>query len=455
MAAAGPKILIVDDQRAVREELSFALQYEGFSVLEAADGEAGIAAAKDPQVAAVLLDVKMPGLDGLEVLVQLKELRPELAVVMISGHGDVETAVVAVKKGAHDFLQKPFDTARVLVSVNNALRSQQLTVENRNLKRELQKDLELLGQSDAMQTVRSLLTRVAPTDAQVLITGDNGTGKELAARQIHLQSRRSNGPFVAVNCAAIPAELVESELFGHEKGAFTGATEARVGHFQQASGGTLLLDEVGDMPLAMQSKLLRALQERVIQRVGSSDEIEVDVRVLAATNQDLAAMVSDKEFREDLFYRLHVVVVQLPPLRDRPTDIDELAPHFLTQSIQRNGIARRKLGSGSLDWLRQQSWPGNVRQLRNIIEGAAILAETNEIGPEDLKAASVPAPGNAPDGGVAWFDFETLAEFRNATEKEFIRRKLLENSGNIKRTAERIQLQRSNLYKKLDKYGLK
>ena len=455
MAATGPRILIVDDQRAVREELCFALDYEGFAVSEAADGTAGIEAARQPDVAVVLLDVKMPGLDGLEVLARLKEMRPELAVVMISGHGDVETAVVAVKKGAYDFLQKPFGTDRVLVSINNALRSQQLTRENQTLKQELQRDLELLGHSDAIGAVRAIIARVAPTDAQILITGENGTGKELVARQIHLQSRRSTGPFVAVNCAAIPAELVESELFGHEKGAFTGANQAREGHLQRASGGTLFLDEVGDMPLAMQSKLLRALQEQVVQRIGSSAETDIDVRVLAATNQDLASMVAEKEFREDLFYRLHVVGVDLPPLRERPQDIDDLAPHFLIQSVRRNGIGRRKFGRGAMEWLRQQRWPGNVRQLRNIIEGAAILTEDAEIGAGDLQAASTPSPRSTPGGGTDWFGFATLEEFRNATEKEFIRRKLLENAGNIKRTAERIQLQRSNLYKKLDKYGLK
>ena len=455
MVQPGPKVLIVDDQRALREELCFALGYEGFATAEAADGEAALRAAAAPDVAAVLLDVKMPGMDGLEVLTRLRELRPDLPVVMISGHGDIETAVMAVKKGAYDFLQKPFGTDRVLVSIKNALRAAALAAENHQLKQELSREFELRGQSAGIAAVRTLVHKVAPTDAQVLITGENGTGKELVAHQIHALSRRDERPFVAVNCAAIPAELVESELFGHEKGAFTGASQTRAGHFEQANGGTLFLDEVGDMPLSMQSKLLRTLQERTIQRVGATKEIPIDVRVLAATHQDLATMVSQKEFREDLFYRLHVVRIHLPPMRDRLEDIDDIAQHFLQQAVRRNGLGKRKLSRAGLDWLRQQRWPGNVRQLKNVIEGAAILADGSELGIADLQGSAAPVPVALPGGAVDWFAFEKLEDFCCASEKEFIRRKLLENGGNIKRTAERIDLQRSNLYKKLEKYGLK
>ncbi|GDY00807.1 sigma-54-dependent Fis family transcriptional regulator [Planctomycetota bacterium] len=455
MIEPGAKVLIVDDQRAVREELAFALGYEGFATVEAGDGEAALAAVRAPEVTAVLLDVKLPGLDGLEVLSRMKELRPSLPVVMISGHGDIETAVLAVKRGAYDFLQKPFGTDRVLVSIKNALQSAALAAENQQLKLELLREFELHGESPLMIAVRALIQKVAPTDAQVLITGENGTGKELVARQVHAQSRRRAGPFVAVNCAAIPADLVESELFGHEKGAFTGATQARLGHFELAHGGTLFLDEVGDMPLPMQGKLLRALQERVVLRVGSTKEIPIDVRVLAATNQDLLTMVAKKEFREDLYYRLHVVRIHLPPLRDRLEDIELIAKHCLQQAIHRNSIGKRKLTRGALDWLRQQRWPGNVRQLKNVIEGAAILADGTELGPTDMQGASTPVPAALPGGAADWFAFEKLEDFGFATEKEFIRRKLLENGGNIKRTAERIDLQRSNLYKKLEKYGLK
>ncbi len=455
MPQSGAHVLIVDDQRAIREELAFALAYDGFVAHEAQDGEAGLQAAADPAIAAVLLDIKMPGLDGLEVLTRLHQARPDLPVIMISGHGDIDTAVLAVKRGAFDFLKKPFDNDRVLVSVKNALRAAALQRENRELKAALQQGGELIGRSAVMVAVRALITKVAPTDAQVLITGENGTGKELVAHSVHAQSRRAGQPFVAINCAAIPADLVESELFGHEKGAFTGAANARPGCFELAHGGTLFLDEVGDMPMPMQSKLLRALQERTVQRVGGQREIPVDVRVLTATNQDLAAMVAEKQFREDLYYRLVVVRVHLPPLRERAEDIDDLAPHFLLECSRRNGIGRRKLGRAGLDWLRTQRWPGNVRQLKNVIEGACILADGPELSAKDLEAGSPQVPGSVPGGGTDWFAFAKLDEFRDATEKEFIRRKLVENGGNIKRTAERIDLQRSNLYKKLEKYGLK
>jgi DNA-binding NtrC family response regulator len=330
-----------------------------------------------------------------------------------------------------------------------------LSRENEALRAELARDNQLLGQSPAMATVRATIQKVAPTEAQVLITGENGTGKEMVARQVHLSSRRYGRPFVAVNAAAIPADLVESELFGHERGAFTGAHQSRAGCFEQANGGTLFLDEVGDMPLPMQAKLLRALQERVVQRIGGQKEIAVDVRVVAATNQDLTELVQKKEFREDLYYRLHVVRIHLPPLRERPEDLDELAPFFLQQACSRNGLPRKRLLREAFDWLRAQQWPGNVRQLKNVIEGAAILGEGSDLGNRDLQAVLVPVPVSHGSGGVDWFAFATLEEFGNATEKEFIRRKLLENGGNIKRTAERIDLQRSNLYKKLERYGLK
>ena len=449
-------ILIVDDHRAVREELAFALGYDGWKSLEASDGAAAVElASSHPEIALVLLDVKLPGLDGLEVLSRLKANRPDLPVVMISGHGDLDTAVLAVRRGAYDFLQKPFTTDRVLLSIRHALAAANLERDNAALRQVVLEDFRLLGAGQAMQQVRALVAKVAPTDVAVLVTGENGTGKELVARQLHLQSRRSGGPFVAINCATIPAELVESELFGHEKGAFTGAAAARRGCFEQADGGTLFLDEVGDMPPPMQAKLLRTLQERVVQRLGAVRTIAVDVRVVAATNQDLQQMVAAKSFREDLFYRLHVVRVHLPTLRERSEDVTELAEHFLRGACRRNSLPPRRLGKGAAAWLTAQPWPGNVRQLRNVLEAAAVLAEQPEVSAAELQAAAVPIPGRDPSGAVDWFQFETLDDFRAATEKEFLRRKLLENQGNIKRTAERIDLQRSNLYKKLDRYGLK
>ncbi len=454
MAADPATILLVDDHRAVREELAFALGYDGYTTREAADGPAGLAAAGDPGVDLVLLDVKLPGLDGLEVLAKIKEQRPDLPVVMISGHGDLDTAILAVKKGAYDFLQKPFAADRVLLSIRNALRAGRLQRENTALRAAIAVDT-LLGASEPIQQVRTMIGKVAPTDVAVLVTGENGTGKELVARQLHQQSRRAQGPFVAINCAAIPDDLVESELFGHERGAFTGASSARAGSVEQASGGTLFLDEVGDMPLPMQAKLLRTLQERVVQRLGAQQSRPVDVRVVAATNQDLAAMVASKTFREDLFYRLHVVRIHLPPLRERPGDASELAAHFLASAAARNGLGPRRLARDAAGWIAAQPWPGNVRQLKNVLEAAAVLADSTEVTAEALAAAGTPGPARGEDGERDWFRFEKLEDFRGATEKEFLRRKLLEFGGNIKRTAERIDLQRSNLYKKLERYGLK
>ncbi len=449
-------ILIVDDHRAVREELAFALDYDGFATAEAGDGQQCLdRIAEQPEIALVLLDIKLPGIDGLEVLQRLKQERPELPVVMISGHGDLDTAVLAVRRGAYDFLQKPFETDRVLLSIKNALDHAKLEHDNRKLRSKLQTENRLLGDSEPMARVRATIDKVAPTAVPVLITGENGTGKELVAQRLHGMSKRAERPFVAINCAAIPAELAESELFGHEKGAFTGAVASRPGAFEQADSGTLFLDEVGDLPLPMQAKLLRALQEQTVQRLGSQKNVTVDVRILAATNQDLDAMVAEKTFREDLFYRLHVVRVHLPPLRERPADIERLATHFLEAACSRNGIDRKKLASGTSAWLRGQQWPGNVRQLKNVIEAAAILADDAKVEVADLEGVTVPTPSRSADGETDWFEFEKLEDFRAATEKEFLRRKLLENNGNIKRTAERIQLMRSNLYKKLDRYGLK
>lgn len=448
-------VLIVDDHRAVREEIAFALDFDGWQTREADDGPSGLEQAQDPNVDLVLLDVKLPGMDGLEVLQKLKELRPDLPVVMISGHGDLETAVLAVRRGAYDFLQKPFATDRVVLSLKNALRTKQLASENETLRATIQSESQLLGGSDRMDQVRTMITKVAPTDVAVLITGDNGTGKELVARQLHVQSKRQEREFLAVNCAAIPEDLAESELFGHEKGAFTGAQNARAGAFELADGGTLFLDEIGDMPLAMQAKLLRALQEGVIQRLGSQVTTKVDVRVLAATNQDLEAMVQEKTFREDLYYRLHVVRIHLPPLSERPDDIALLADHFLRLATKRNGLGTKRLAKTAVDWLRGQPWPGNVRQLKNVLEGAAVLSDGAEIGVADLECNTPSKPGQSAEGQIDWFAYARLEDFRGATEKEFLRRKLLEFGGNIKRTAENIELQRSNLYKKLDRYGLK
>jgi two-component system nitrogen regulation response regulator NtrX len=453
MTAEPPTILVVDDQRAIREELVFALGFEGYRCVEAVDGRSCLDAIGGGDVALVLLDIKMPGMDGLEVLAEIHKRWPDMPVVMISGHGDIETAVVALKNGAYDFLPKPFDTDRVLVSVKNALRFRSLTTENHELRRELAASYRLLGQSPAIREVQRLIDRTAPTDAQILITGENGTGKELVARLVHAESKRRRGPFVAVNCAAIPASLIESELFGHEKGAFTGATASRKGHFEAASSGILFLDEVGDMAIDAQAKLLRTLEDKTVTRIGSTRPVSVDVRVIAATNQDLEQRVADKHFREDLYYRLRVIPIRVPPLRERLEDVPELARHFLHESCRRNGQPARELDRSAIDYLKSLPWPGNVRELKNLIEAASILADDDSIDADALRSL---ARSHGPKGtGGDYFALPTLEEFRSAAEKEFIRRKLQENGGNIKRTAELIQIQRSNLYKKLERYGLK
>jgi DNA-binding NtrC family response regulator len=456
MSAPSPRILIVDDQTAVRDELAYALEFNGFRTVQAADGTSALATLAGGDVDVMLLDIKLPGMDGLQVLDEAKKgSESEVPVIVISGHGDIDTAVLAVRKGAYDFLQKPFDTDRVLVSVRNALRLRSLQSENTALRSALSKDYALVGDSPALEAVRKLIAKVAPTEAQVLITGENGTGKELVARQIHGLSRRQRGPFVALNCAAIPDELIESELFGHERGAFTGANHARAGHFEAARGGTLFLDEIGELSAQAQAKLLRTLQENTVTRIGGRVPIAVDARVLAATNQDLEAMVQAKTFREDLFYRLHVVRIHVPPLRERGDDIDMLAQHFVREACRRNGLSKRQLTKDGLAFLRAQSWPGNVRELKNLLEAAAILAEGDAIDAAQLQGMLADRAAASSKVGDEMFEIESIEAFRAATEREFIRRKLLANSGNIKRTAERIGIQRSNLYKKMDLYGLR
>lgn len=451
-AMAKPRILIVDDQAAIREELAYALNYEGYEAVEARDGDAALEEIGKREFQAVLLDIKMPGMDGMQVLAKLREDQPGLPVIMISGHGDIETAVVAVKQGACDFLPKPFDTDRVLVSVKGALRLQDLTRQNTALRKQLAKEYEILGSSDAITQVHTAIERVAPTQATVLITGENGTGKELIARQLHARSTRSDGPFVAVNCAAIPSELIESELFGHQRGAFTGANTARRGHFENADGGTIFLDEIGDMALSAQAKLLRTLQEQVVTPLGSSRTVKVDVRVLAATNQNLEEMVEEKAFREDLYYRIHVIRIHSPSLRDRLPDLELLARHFVREACKRNGLPARVLSKDAVAALRGRPWAGNIRELKNLMESAAILSDGEEIGPDDLAGMGA---GSRPPSDMEFFGLPTLEAFRAATEREFIRRKIEENGGNIKRTAETIKIQRSNLYKKLERYGLR
>ena len=379
-----PKILIIDDERFIRASLREILEYEKFEVTEAQDGEDGLQKIKEEDFDLVLCDVKMPKMDGIEVLDQAKALDKSPQFIMISAHGSIETAVEATKKGAFDFIPKPPDLNRLLLTVRNALDKKQLVSETKVLKKKLSKKFDMVGESPAIARVKDTIDKVAPTDARVLITGPNGTGKELVAHWVHQKSNRQEEPFVAVNCAAIPSELIESELFGHEKGAFTSAHKQRNGKFEQAQGGTLFLDEIGDMSLSAQSKVLRALQENLINRVGSDKDIKVDVRVLAATNKDLKKEIEAGRFREDLYHRLSVILIQVPALKDRKEDIPLLVEKFLEDIAQESGDAKKKIAPEALKMLQEFPWTGNIRELRNVVERLVILGEPT-ISLEDIK----------------------------------------------------------------------
>jgi len=459
-------VLVVDDDADICVALEMILKYEGYEVWTAKSAKVALARMaheenQGGQADVVLTDVKMPDMDGLQLLEAIRELPEPPPVIMISGHADVATAVEAVRNGAVDFLEKPLDQNRVLVALQNALRTERLTRENTGLRRQLSDRFELVGNAAPMARLREEIARVAPADAPVLITGENGTGKEIVARNLHLMGNHAEGPFVAVNCAAIPSELIESELFGHEKGSFTGAHEKRIGHFEAAHGGTLFLDEIGDMPLAAQAKVLRALETREVTRVGGTEAIKVAIRIVAATNAELTEAVERKEFRMDLYYRLNVVPLHVPPLRERAGDISLLSEHFLREIAQRTGRRSLRLSSDARKLLETQSFPGNVRQLRNQIEAAHVFADGEEIGAADVERILENGRGLNPparaggSSGEDPFDAPTFEEFKNQSEALFFRRKLAENDGNVKRTAEHLGMQRSHLYKKLDRYHLK
>ena len=378
------KILIIDDERFIRASLREILEYEKYEVIEAQDGAEGLQKIKDEEVDLVLCDVKMPILDGMDVLDQVRQLDRSPQFIMISAHGTIETAVEATKKGAFDFISKPPDLNRLLLTVRNALDKKQLVTETKVLKKKLSKKFDMVGESPALQAVKDTIEKVGPTDARVLITGQNGTGKELVGHWIHQKSKRQEQPYVAVNCAAIPSELIESELFGHEKGSFTSAHKQRTGKFEQADGGTLFLDEIGDMSLPAQSKVLRALQENLITRVGSDKDIKVDVRVLAATNKDLKKEIEAGRFREDLYHRLSVILIHVPPLRERKEDIPLLLDKFLEDIAQESGSVKKKISKEAIERLKELPWTGNIRELRNVIERLVILGEQT-ISLEDVK----------------------------------------------------------------------
>src|ERR1700744_401857 len=455
------KILIIDDERAIRNTLREILEYENYIVEDVDNGVDGLEMIRTGDYDLVLCDIKMNRLDGMEVLTEGLVLKPDLPFIMISGHGTIETAVEASKKGAFDFVSKPPDLNRLLITVRNALDRGSLVTETKVLKRKVSKVRPILGESTPIGKIKETIERVAPTDARVLITGANGSGKELVARWLHEKSNRANAPLVEVNCAAIPSELIESELFGHEKGSFTSAIKQRIGKFESANGGTLFMDEIGDMSQSTQAKVLRALQESKITRVGGEKEIDVDVRVVAATNKDLLKEIEAGNFRMDLYHRLSVILIHVPPLIDRKDDIGLLTQSFLDEICNDYGMPVKKISEGALDALKSLPWTGNIRELRNMVERLIILSDKT-ITENDVKAFANPsapaAATNGAAGAAPQTDFDQFAnfqEYKDYAEREYIKFKLEKNNWNVSKTADDIDIQRSHLYSKIEKFGLK
>jgi len=443
-------ILIIDDEIAIRETLEMILTYENYEVIKAGSGTEALAVLGKQTPDVILLDIKMPGMDGFEVLERLRAAGSEVPVIVISGHGNIQTAVEAVKQGAYDFLEKPLDRDRLLVTLGNCLDYCKARQTVAVLVEQTQTKEPLVGESRGMREVRSFIEKVGRSDATVLITGENGTGKELVVKAIHQVSDRREEPLVEVNCAAIPRDLVESELFGHEKGSFTGADRQRIGKFEQADGGTLFLDEIGDMNEAAQAKVLRAVEEGRFQRVGGTDTRSVDVRIVAATNRDLALPSSG--FRQDLFFRLNVLSIHLPPLREREGDVELLLNWFMADLAERMKTVPRRFAPATLAILKLYSWPGNVRELRNLVERMLILAAGDVVQPTDLPR--LPGAGQAVSNTDSLFACNDFQEFKANSEGEFLQHKLKENLYNVSKTADVLGMQRSNLYKKITKYGL-
>jgi two-component system nitrogen regulation response regulator NtrX len=441
-------ILIVDDERGIRETLRGVLQDEGFSVETAASGEEGLKTAAAHNFSCILLDIWLPGIDGLETLKQLKDSGSDVPVVMISGHGNIETAVKATKLGAFDFIEKPLSLERVMLTVRNALRQHDLERVNSQLNEELQREYEMVGESVAMRALRKQIAVVAPTEGRVLISGESGTGKELVARAIHAQSRRANAPFIEVNSAAIPEELVESELFGHVKGAFTGATAAKKGKFELADNATLFLDEIGDMSAKVQAKMLRVLEEQRFEPVGSNTPVQVDVRVVAATNQILDELIEQGDFRADLFYRLNVIPFQVPPLRQRLEDIPLLVEHFNQRFSADNGKSPKVFTADAIEALQNYAWLGNVRELKNTVERIVIMKSRQKIAADDLPLMNDEVPP------ASSFRFPSFKEATEAYQREFIQKKLAEAEGNISRAAESMGVDRSHLHRRIRNLGI-
>jgi DNA-binding NtrC family response regulator len=447
-----PRILIVDDDPGTLASLSRAFALEGYTAVSAGSVARALERLEEEPVDAVLSDVVMPEQSGLDFLKVLKERWPDVPVVLMSGQATLDTAVQATRLGALDFVEKPVSLDRLLLTLRNTLRLDRLQRENRELQRYWKDELALIGDSAGMAALRGLVERAAPSDVPILILGENGTGKELVARAIHDLSPRREEPFVKMNCAAVPADLVESELFGHEKGAFSGAVAQRRGRFEEADGGTLFLDEIGDMPAAMQAKLLRVLQDGGISRVGGAGEVKVDVRVISATNQDIDRLLAEARFREDLYYRISTVTLRTPPLRDHPQDLPALAAHFVAAACHRNHWKPRRLAPDAVELLKQQPWKGNVRELRNVVERALILTDADPIAASDLRAA---LPGTPSAGrGSAVPTEGTLAEVVDAFEREVIRLRLRQAGGHVTNAARSLGLERSHLYKKCKQLGI-
>ena len=452
-------ILVVDDESGVRSSLAGILGDEGYLVETVESGEACLQALEARRYDLILLDVWLPKLDGLETLVRIRALDADVPVIVISGHGNIETAVKAVRLGAQDFVEKPLALEKTLLVVRNALRQRRLETENRALKEQVEHRFTMVGESAAIHALRAEIAQAAPSNGRVLIFGENGTGKELVARNIHFQSLRAQGPFVEVNCAAIPEELIESELFGHTRGAFTGALTAKKGKFEVADGGTIFLDEVGDMALRTQAKVLRVLQEQTVEPVGGTASITVDVRVIAATNKNLEEEIRQGRFREDLYFRLNVIPFHVPPLRERREDIAPLARHFIAEISGEYGRRPKDLAPEALELLAGLPWPGNVRELRNIIERLVIMTPGDHIEARHLPAPLLAGAGAAPEPGPGSArgpldDFPSLADAREDFEKRYIWKKYQESGGNMSRTAEALRVERSNLYRKMKGYGL-
>ena len=444
-------ILIIDDEKEICESIQMILEYEGYSVDYSTSALKGLNLIEEKQISCLLLDIQMPEMNGFEVLKKVKDTTPSLSVIIISAHGSVENAIKATRLGAFDFIEKPIDRDKLLISVRNAVEQVKLLTENMEIKKTLGVEGEILGQSKSIKSILELIEKVAPLDTRVLITGENGTGKELVARAIHKKSQRKDKPFIEVNCAAIPNELIESELFGHEKGSFTGAVTQRIGKFELANKGTIFLDEVGDMSPQAQAKVLRAIEDGKIERVGGGKKIDVDVRIISATNKELIEEIEKEKFREDLYHRLNVIPINVPPLRERKDDIPILTEAFSKEITTRHKKPPVKFLDDAIKFLQEMSWSGNVRELKNIIERIIIIIDKREIARSDIDLLL--KPGQATMDNII-DESNSFQQFKERAEKAFILKQLNENNWNISKTAELLDIQRSHLYNKMKKYGI-